>query len=86
MATVEDESIESIIEGGTIPTIFEVLSESEKYDRFTKAARKALLEGIMCIGSSEDGMQALWKAKVPDTLQKVYEKETDADICEVLER
>lgn len=52
----------------------------------TVACRRALLEGILCLAEEEEARKVLWKGKVPEILQKLYENETDEEVNEILER
>lgn len=56
-------------------------------EALTAPCRRAILEGILCLAEEEDTRRELWKQRVPDILQKVYEAEPDiSEINEVIER
>ncbi|UPR01473.1 DUF384 domain-containing protein [Chloropicon primus] len=58
----------------------------EARGELTVPCREALLEGVLCLAEEEESRKVLWKAKVPEILQKLYEKESEQEINEILER
>ena len=75
-----------MVESGTIGTMVSVVSREDDESKPLGSTTKELLEGILCFATDEDGMAHLWKLNVPQIFQKLYERETDAEVCAVLER
>mmetsp|Transcript_8873 Transcript_8873/g.22826 ORF Transcript_8873/g.22826 Transcript_8873/m.22826 type:complete len:195 (-) Transcript_8873:22-606(-) len=101
MGCQEDGSVASILESGTVAAIVHVLSDriarsaakeknpagpSSQEGEFTPAALHAVVEAVLCLALDDQGRERLWNQKVPDILQKIYENETDEQLCSALER
>lgn len=90
MGCSKDDKVEEVVESGSIDTCVGLLSscvgKKEEEQELSVLCRQALLEGVLCLAGEEKSRSVLWKQKVPDILQKLYEQETNEQLNEILER